>query len=443
MHNPASAEEPPLRIDAIRPPTGTGTRAQGKTWSIEDCIEYAVENNPEIRIRETECAIANRNLASEKLKMLPYVEISFPTNMYWGKSVNINDLEIISGKLNFSSSMSVSASMNIFNGLRTFNSIRSMKKSYELSKYMKDIAVNETELSIIQAFLQVLSDKMLLEIAENGYNAMRQQVSAAEKLAGSGALAYGSLAELKSGLASEKVGLTEATFNLKSSWIRLKELMNIPYDTEMEIDGYNASGETVPPPYIPDIDIIYANALKMPQIKHAEAELEKNEIETMIAKGSFMPSVSVSAGYGSYFTISDIPVKSQLALNASPSFSIGISLPVSNYPSAALEVKTRKLMSEKLEMQISQGKKQLYGELVKILNDTYSYYEQYIESVENERAMQESFRYVSEKFALGMSSATDLVLAKSRFDEASAKMVTAKLRYLFQLKIIEFYIRPR
>ena len=318
-----------------------------------------------------------------------------------------------------------------------------MKKSYELSKYMKDIAVNETELSIIQAFLQVLSDKMLLEIAENGYNAMRQQVSAAEKLAGSGALAYGSLAELKSGLASEKVGLTEASFNLKSSWIRLKELMNIPYDTEMEIDGYNASGETVPPPYIPDIDIIYANALKMPQIKHAEAELEKNEIETMIAKGSFMPSVSVSAGYGSYFTISDIPVKSQLALNASPSFSIGISLPVSNYPSAALEVKTRKLMSEKLEMQISQGKKQLYGELVKILNDTYSYYEQYIESVENERAMQESFRYVSEKFALGMSSATDLVLAKSRFDEASAKMVTAKFRYLFQLKIIEFYIRPR
>jgi outer membrane protein len=53
--------------------------------------------------------------------------------------------------------------------------------------------------------------------------------------------------------------------------------------------------------------------------------------------------------------------------------------------------------------------------------------------------MEESFRYVQQKFDVGVLNATDYVVAKTNLFRAQSEMYQAKYQYLFQLKILDFY----
>jgi len=53
--------------------------------------------------------------------------------------------------------------------------------------------------------------------------------------------------------------------------------------------------------------------------------------------------------------------------------------------------------------------------------------------------MEESFRYVQQKFDLGVLNATDYTVAKTNLFKAQSEFYQAKYQYVFQLKILDFY----
>ncbi|MDZ4058811.1 MAG: TolC family protein, partial [Bacteroidales bacterium] len=87
-----------------------------KRWSLEDCIRYAWENN--LRIKQQELAIeqSENNLAQAKLNFIPTLNASVSHSMNWGRSVNVQDLQIIENKLSQSTSASARAAIGLFEG---------------------------------------------------------------------------------------------------------------------------------------------------------------------------------------------------------------------------------------------------------------------------------------------------------------------------------------
>ena len=98
-------------------------------WTLEQCISYAKENNLQVKQMELGEQQAENNLQAAKMEYLPSVNASMGHNMSWGRSVNLNDLEIVENKLSQSSSMSLSASLPLFEGLRKQNNIKAYNKS--------------------------------------------------------------------------------------------------------------------------------------------------------------------------------------------------------------------------------------------------------------------------------------------------------------------------
>ena len=64
-------------------------------WSLEGCIRHARENNLQVKQQQIAIEQAENNLFSSKMEYLPSVNASMNHNMSWGRSVNLNDLEII------------------------------------------------------------------------------------------------------------------------------------------------------------------------------------------------------------------------------------------------------------------------------------------------------------------------------------------------------------
>lgn len=57
----------------------------------------------------------------------------------------------------------------------------------------------------------------------------------------------------------------------------------------------------------------------------------------------------------------------------------------------------------------------------------------------NVNSMQESFRYVQEKFNTGALNGTDYTVARTNLLKARSEYLQAKYQFVFQIKIIDFY----
>ena len=78
-------------------------------------------------------------------------------------------------------------------------------------------------------------------------------------------------------------------------------------------------------------------------------------------------------------------------------------------------------------------------EIQQAANDAHSYFARFKATEDNVKAMQESFRYVQQKFDVGVLNATDYTVAKANLFKSQSDFYQAKYQYIFQLKILDFY----
>ena len=76
--------------------TGISSRAQNsRPWTLQQCIEYARQNNLQVKMEEISVEQAEGNLTQSKWDLAPSVNAGVSHNMSWGRSVNLQTLEII------------------------------------------------------------------------------------------------------------------------------------------------------------------------------------------------------------------------------------------------------------------------------------------------------------------------------------------------------------
>ena len=153
-----------------------------------------------------------------------------------------------------------------------------------------------------------------------------------------------------------------------------------------------------------------------------------------------MPSVSFSAGYGSYYADSrEQSFFDQFNENRNPSLGFGLNIPIFNNYQVKTAVKNARLGVRSAEIEMKSRQQMLFKEIQQAVNDASAYYQRYLASGQNVKAMEESFRYVQQKFDIGILNATDYTVAKANLFKAQSEYYQTKYQYVFQLKIIDFY----
>ena len=125
--------------------------------------------------------------------------------------------------------------------------------------------------------------------------------------------------------------------------------------------------------------------------------------------------------------------------NRNPSISFGLSIPIFNNWQSNTAIKNARLGVRNAEIEVRNTEQILYKEIQQANSDALGYYERYKASSQSVKAMEESFRYVQQKFDLGVLNATDYTVAKTNLFKAQSEFYQAKYQYVFQLKILDFY----
>lgn len=407
-------------------------------WTLEKCINYAHENNLQVKQQKLVVQQAENNILQSKLSFIPSFNASVNHSLNWGKSVNINDLQI-TNKLAQTTSANISASITLLDGLSKLNTLKSNKTQLQISEQEVERLKNEISISITQAYLQVLLALEIEKTAQESYNSVEEQVNRTKKLVDAGSQAYSTLLDIESQLATERVQLVTAHNNVSSNYLTLLQLLDLPVDGEFVIDHPNVTklfaefGEN-------SLNTIYNSALNLPQIRSAELSLQKSQYDYKLQKGSSYPTISFSAGYGTYYSDSrEEAFFTQFDDNRNPSLGFGLNIPIFNSWRTNTAIRNARINVKNAEIELERRHQLLYKEIQQAYNEAQNSFEKYKAAEQNMKASEESFSYVDKKFNIGMLNGTDYTVAKTNLFKSQSEFYQTKFQYIFQLKILDFY----
>ena len=407
-------------------------------WSLERCIAYAKENNLQIKQQKLQAAQAENNLAESKMGYVPSLNASISHNMSWGRSVNLNDLAIIENDLSQSTSMNISSSIALFEGMQKQNRVKSSKKQVEIAYTNIEKLQDEISLSIARGYLQVLLSMEMEATALESYNSVAAQAERTKELVEAGSQAYGSLLEVQAQLANEKVQFIEAQNNVKSNRLALMQLLDInsdSFDIEVPEIGHLTLGYQQE-----DANEIFAQAQSLPAIKGAELAMEQSKLQYRIQRGAALPTLSFSAGYGTYYSDNQqTAFLKQFDNNRNPSIGFGLSIPILNGRRNNTAIKNSRLNVESSRIDYQITLQNIMKEIQQACNEAGSCYLKFEAARQNAGSAKETFKYTQEKFNLGMVDGTDYTVAKNNLFKAESALLQSKYQYVFQLKVLDYY----
>lgn len=430
----------------------SGSIIAQKTWTLEDCINHALDNNIRIKQSYLDVETGNINQLEGKLDFLPSINGSASHSYGWGRSVDMATYNYVNQQTQ-QSYFSLNSDLTLFSGFQKINTLKQRRLDYLVTKYNSDKIKNDVSLSVAGAYLQILFSRELVNNAEQQYAVTSQQIDRTAKLVAAGTLAKGSLLEVQAQGANEEVSLVQAKNQLNLSYLDLLQLLEIEAGTDFQID-IPSLALTEQPEILP-IQYIYNAALgSMPEIKSAEMSFESSGRALSVAKGSRSPSLALSLGLGTSYSdqirVSNNPldpgfneIKSfsdQLSDNQNTTLAFRLSIPIFNNWQINSYVGRSKVNFLNADYNLQLMKNTLRKNVETAYADALAAYSSYSAREKSLSSLEESFSYTEQKFNVGMVNAIDYNVAKSQLNKAESDLLSAKYDFIFKYKILDFYL---
>ncbi|MFC2152967.1 TolC family protein [Bacteroidota bacterium] len=447
-----------------------------KVWSLEDCINYAIENNITVKRQELTAESAEKSYFQSKMELLPNLNANGQHYYNSGKTLNQESYTYVEDAFQ-GGDINLASELVIFNGLQNFNNIQKSKLDLMAQLEIVEKAKNDLTLNVSTAYLQILLSKELRDNAQQQLDVTLDQIEKTKRLVEIGNAAKGDLLLIKSQAASEKAALTDAENNLKIAYLDLSQLLNLEDPEEFEILF----------PVIPDITLIdeisnintvYSEALEfLPEIRSAELSVESSKKGLSIAKGGISPSLAVGYRYGSRYNelsnkiigetgnyiqspevsgitaggedvyavfreielASSYPYFEQINDNASHFIYVGMQIPLFNKWRNANAISQAKINLSDSRLNLDLQKQNLYKSIQQARTQAIAALDRYKANLEAVESMEEAFRYTEQKYQVGLVDILEYKTAKNQLNQTKSDLAQAKYQYIFRTKILEFY----
>jgi outer membrane protein len=428
--------------------------AAQELWSLERCINYAFENNLQIKQSILDANSSDLDLKQSKLNMVPSLNSRVSQNYNWGRNPD-PQTNLYTTEQTQQFYANVNSEVTLFDGLQQINNVRQKQFDYLAKKYDSDKIMNDISLNIAASYLLILFNIELVNNAQRQVDISKEQIARTEKQVEAGAVAKGSLYDIQAQGASEEANLVNAKNNLMLAYLDLMQLLDLEASEEFDIEKPQFEINNAPSLLSPDI--IFSKAVDiMPEIKSAEYSVQSAERSLAIAKGMRSPRLYASGQYGSTFSDQiynfsegpggeiikgDVkPFSDQLVDNRYGSLFFGLQIPIFNGYQVSTNIKKSKIYKEAVDLNLQIEKNILRKNIESSYADAIAAYQTYIARKKSVEAFTEAFKYIEEKFDVGMVNSTDYNVAKIQLNNAESDLASAKYDYIFKTKILDFYL---
>ena len=417
-------------------------------WTLEQCIQYAMDNNIQIKRQELTAKISRGNYIQSILAVSPDLNAFGRHNLSSGKTVNLEDYTYINTTF-YDGYAGAQSQVILFGGLQNINTISRSK--YDLMASIQDVekAKNDIVLNITVGYLQVLLDHELLKITVSQHQTSLMQVENIRRMVELGKLAKGQLLEMQAQASADQLNVTIARNRLNLSTLKLAQLLYLDSvaDFRVHIPEYLEVGAAA---LAADADEVFSYAITaLPEIRSAEYNLKSSKKALAVARGARYPQLSLTGTlYTRYSELAVDPldatsaysISNQLDDNFYKQISLSLNIPIFNNYTIQNRISTARMQMLDAGYRLEQARNDLYQLIRQAHADALAAFDKYTSAMEAVASMEEAFNYTEQKFELGTASSVDYTVAKNNLARTQSELMQAKYEYLLRTRILDFYM---
>ena len=444
------------------------------SMTLKEAVETGIKNNIDVLQANLQMEKAGVDFKQSKEYMLPDLNANVNYGKNFGRSIDPFTNAYIDQKVNFSNS-GASSNLLLFNGFYLQNQVKANKLGYEAAKMELQQAKDNLTINIILAYLQVLSAEEILKQSQDQVLVSQKQVERLGILNQAGAILPADFFDMKGQLATDQVAIADNKNNLATSKLNLVQLLNIPYDKELELEkisneNFNLDSTTNP-------NEIYQTALQnFAQVQATKLRTQSAEKNIRSIKGELFPTLSLggslNTNYSSvasrdYFvnttetpssnyvnvngaqypvivkqenySSKKINFGDQLSNNLFSAVNIGLTIPLFNAGRIKNQVKLAHLNLQNSKYIEQNTKTQLQQAIERAYVNLTSAADKYKLLLQQESAFEESFRTAEVRFNAGAITSVDYIIAKNNLNRAQNNLINSKYDFVLREKVLDYY----
>ena len=418
-----------------------------KLWTLQECIDYAMENNITLQKSKLQKSTATETLKASKAALLPTFSASTNQSLGYQPWKDSGTAYVSNGTVNakvdktsYNGSYSVSGQWTVWNGNRNYNNIKRERLAEEEAELSAQETANSIQERIAQLYAQILYLAEHVSVNEQMLETSKKNEDRGREMLEVGKMSKADLAQLSAQRANDEYSIVEAKSQLMNYELQLKQLLEITDEERFQV-AIPKIGDDQILAEIPAMQTVYEMALvNRPEINRYQLAINRSDVNLSIAKAGWMPTVNLTGGVTtSTNSLSGTGWGSQFKSNVNTSLGLGVTMPIYDGRSTKTSVNKAKIQQLQARLDLQDMQKDLYSDIQSYWLNAWTNQEKYKAASSSVESAQQSYDLLSEQFRLGLKNIVELMSGKDKLLEAQQNLLQSKYMTLYYQQMLKFY----
>ncbi len=317
-----------------------------ETWSLEDCVEYARQNNIQVNSLRLTSQTDQQNLLLSKAAIYPNLSGSSTQTF-----TNTIGSATVQGGANFSGNYAFNSGVTLYNGGYLKNDIKQKNLIVQASQFDVQAMENNITLQIAQDYLNILLAKENIIYLQDLLQTSQAQLKQGQILYDAGNIAKINFIAYQSQVATDNYNLITAQNSERQNTLALKQLLQLPSGYKLNI--------VQPDTIITASAIANLNeaqnisAAQRPEIKSSRLGVDIANIGLLKAKATGKPFISGLGSLGTGYSNSNTDAyMKQIDYNFYQRLGLSLSVPIFNNRLTKTNVENAKIAIDQAKLNL-------------------------------------------------------------------------------------------
>jgi len=392
------------------------------SFSVEKCVEIALENSPLILIAEGSVRKSELDVGDARAGYLPDINLSggyYLNETYNAFSWNSNHYDL-----------ALSASMKPFSSGRTYLDIERSDANLMSSREGYRLTRMNLIMEVIRGYYNLLMASQMLDLRKGTLEQKEYQLEFSKAQFELGMVPRADTLKARAALEGARVNLHEANGELLIGTAELNEIMGLDLDFPISIEDVEVKKLNIPE-FDSVLTLAYSNR---PDIKQQESSISASKYNMMIAWLNRLPTLTLSGGYSlnaERFAFEDLPLN-RINWDDNSDWSVGMVL---SFPIFDGGVKSRAIRKANIDLNnVRLGYENLKRQAkleVKSAHINLENASKKIELTERQVASaQESYEAALGRYKNGLAPITEVMDAEVALTQGKVNFINSKYDFL-------------
>lgn len=402
--------------------------------NLRDCIQYAENHNITLISGGLDVNTAEIQLKQAKLQMTPTVSAGLSQNFGYSHG---NEAFSLGGNY------SINAGIDIFRGLSIRNSIKQSELQLNQAQLQVEQSKNQIRINIIRSYLTILMNQEKLSFQDSVLQTTREQVHEGEFKYKVGKILESDYMLLQAQYVSDSINIENTRIAIENEYVALRNLLNLNNNQTL-IVTVPTEEQLASSMDVPELNAVLQQALGyLPEKRIKETAVDIAEYDVKIAKGSYYPSITASAGVGTgynaaYGTYAN-GLQSGLYKGLSESIGLNVNIPIYNQGNVRNNVKLKEINVQRAELALQNVENEITQEIEAYYLDVKKAFNDYTLSERQQAAYYANYMAYYQKLKVGAITVVDFLQQENNYLNILNNYMQNKYSFLLQKKVLDVY----